>query len=77
MLDPIIPTLYDYYTEPVCLEPLAADEGTNGEASDHLMVVMEPISQINNKPARTKKTFAYRPFTDERLQQMQHWLEIN
>ena len=67
ILDPIITTLSDYYQEPVCLAPLDADNGTNGEASDHLMVVMEPILQMNNKPVRSKKTFTYRPYTDDRL----------
>ena len=36
---------------------------------------MEPISQIDNKPARHKKTFLYRPFTEERLKQMQMWMQ--
>ena len=75
LLYPIITTLSDYYQEPVCLAPLDVDSGSNGEASDHLMVVMEPISQIDNKPARHKKTFLYRPFTEERLKQMQMWMQ--
>ena len=59
MLDPIITSLSDYYQEPVCLVPLDADNGTNGEASDYLMVIMEPILQVNNKPVRSKKPFNY------------------
>ena len=39
------------------------------------MVVMEPISQMNNKPARTKRTFTFRPYTEDRLQQMQTWID--
>ena len=75
ILDPIITTLSDFYQLPECLAPLDADPESNGKPSDHLMVVMEPISQINNKPARTKKSFTYRPFTEDRLQKMREWIE--
>ena len=75
ILDPIITTLSDYYQMPECLAPLDADPDSNGKPSDHLMVVMEPISQMNNKPARTKRTFTFRPYTEDRLQQMQTWID--
>ena len=75
ILDPIITTLSDFYQLPECLEPLDADPESNGKPSDHLMVVMEPISQINNKPGRTKKSFTFRPFTEDRLQKMHEWIE--
>ena len=75
ILDPIITTLSDLYQLPECLAPLDADPESNGKPSDHLMVVMEPISQINNKSARTKKSFTYRPFTEDRLQKMCEWIE--
>ena len=75
LLDPIITTLADYYQFPECLPPIDADPDTNGKPSDHLMVVMSPISVVNNKSARTKRSFTYRPFNEERLQQMQIWIE--
>ena len=75
LLDPIITTLADFYQLPKCLPPLDADPDTNGKPSDHLMVVMSPISVVNNKPARTKRTFTYRPINEVRLQQMQLWIE--
>ena len=74
ILDPIITTLADFYQLPECLAPLDADPDSNGKPSDHLMVVMTPISVINNKPARTKRMFTYRPFNENRLQQMQQWI---
>ena len=74
-LGPIITTLADYYQFPECLPPIDADPDTNGKPSDHLMVVMSPISVVNNKSARTKRSFTYRPFNEERLQQMQIWIE--
>ena len=75
ILDPIITTLADFYQLPVCLPPLDADPDSNGKPSDHLMVVMPPISAINNKPARTKKKFLFRPYNQVRLQQMQQWID--
>ena len=39
------------------------------------MVVMRPITVINNKPARNKKVIKHRPFTDERLQVMHEWID--
>ena len=38
------------------------------------MVIMEPVSVIDNLPARTKKEIVYRPFNEERLQQMWQWI---
>jgi hypothetical protein len=48
MIDPIITTLSDYYQEPECLPPLDPDPDNSGKPSDHLMVVMAPISVVNN-----------------------------
>ena len=70
ILDPIITTLADLYQLPVCLPPLDADPDCNGKPSDHLMVVMPPISAVNNKPARIKKSFSFRPYNEVRLRQM-------
>ena len=50
ILDPILTTLSDYYQRPICLPPLRSDSQMS--ESDHLIVFMEPISAINNKPAR-------------------------
>ena len=75
ILDPIITTLTGFYQIPQCLPPLDADSFKNGKPSDHKMVVMEPVSTINNKPARTKRAIIYRPINEERLKQMRKWIE--
>ena len=75
ILDPIITTLSGYYQLPKCLPPLDADSGSNGKPSDHLMVVMEPLSVINNIPARIKRKVTFRPFNSVRFAQMQEWIE--
>ena len=75
MLDPIITTLSSYYQLPECLPPLDSDPDCNGKASDHLMVVMKPVSVMNNQPARRKKKITFRPFNDDCMQRMQQWIE--
>ena len=75
ILDPIITTLSDYYQVPECLPPLDADPESNGKPSDHLMVVMSPLSVVNNRPARMKKIITYRPFSELKLQEMQKWID--
>ena len=75
ILDPIITTLTNYYQVPKCLPPLDADNLEKGKASDHKMVVMESISAVSNKPARTKRTIVYRPFNEQKLQEMRKWIE--
>ena len=62
MLDPIITTLSSYYQIPEVLDPLEADSGSNGKPSDHKMVVMSPITKIDNKHVRSKQKITYRPF---------------
>ena len=75
ILDPIITTLSSFYQVPVCLDPLDPDPDMNGKPSDHLMVVMTPISVLNNRPARIKKKLSFRPFNDERLKLMKEWVD--
>ena len=75
ILDPIITTLSNYYQLPECLPPLDADPYSNGKPSDHKMVVMKPVSVLNNKPARSKREITFRPFNNDRLQQMLEWIE--
>ena len=57
------------------MPPLDADNLEKGKASDHKMVVMESISAVSNKPARTKRTIVYRPFNEQKLQEMRKWIE--
>ena len=56
------------------MAPLDADPDSNEKPSDHNMVVMTPVSMTDNKSARTKKSFTFRPFTEEKLQKMQDWI---
>ena len=75
ILDPIITTLFIYYQIPECLPPLDPDPDCNGKPSDHKMVVMKPITVLNNRSARVKRKITFRPFTEKGFQQMESWLE--
>ena len=61
ILDNIITDLSKWYQTPQCLPPLDADPGSGGKPSDHLIVVFEPISVVNNKPARSTREVLVRP----------------
>ena len=39
------------------------------------MVVMEPISMVNNEASKTTKEIIYRPLKEEGLQQMWEWIK--
>ena len=58
---------------PKCEDPLEADDDTD-VTSDHLMVVMSPISAINNDPKTDKKEIQFRPVTDEGIRSMEQAL---
>ena len=75
LLDPIITTLSKFYQTPKCLPPLDPDPDCDGKPSDHLMVLMIPISVTNNKPARIIRKVTFRPFSKLGLLKMQQWLE--
>ena len=61
ILDNIVTDMSNWYQSPECLPPLDADLGSGGKPSDHLIVVMESISEINNKPARVQREVTIRP----------------
>ena len=75
ILDPIITTLASFYQTPHCLPPLDPDPDCNGKPSDHKMVLMSPISCINNNPARVTKQIIFRPITETGLEKMRVWLQ--
>ena len=75
MLDPIISTLGSYYQRPVCLPPLDPDPDTNGKPADHLIVVMQPINTVNNKPGRNFRNIKVRPLTKSGLEKFISWIQ--
>lgn len=74
ILDNIITDMSKWYQSPECLAPLDADAGSRGKPSDHLTVVMKPISVINNKPARTIREVEVRPLKQSGINLLEDWL---
>ena len=74
LLDPVITSLASYYQTPQCLPPLDPDPHTNGKPSDHRIVVVKPISAIDNLCARTTKIIKSRPITPLGMIKMRNWL---
>ena len=73
ILDPILTTLSNYYQVPLCLDPLDPDPDKNGKASDHKIVLVKPITVINNRSARKFREIKVRPFTDSGMEKMRNW----
>ena len=75
ILDLIFTNLHSYYHLPTTLPPLSNDEGNNGSPSDHLPVLMEPISNVNPSQTKRYKVITYRPFPDSGIREMGQWIQ--
>ena len=52
------------------------DDDQSGEPSDHLIIIMKPISGSENVVKRSKhKIIKYRPFPDSGIRQMGQWIQ--
>ena len=76
ILDPIITDLGKYYQKPLVLPPLDIDPYKNCKPSDHKIIKMNPISNVNNKPARSKREVKFRPYPESGLTKMKQWFEV-
>ena len=70
ILDPVITTLASYFQKPQCLPPLDSDPDSNGKPSDHRIVLVKPISAIDNQCSRTTKDITVRPITEIGMNKM-------
>ena len=75
MLDPILTTLGSHYQSPEILRPLDADPDSDGRPSDHLIPVMRPVDEIENRCARTYRQIQIRPVTKSGLAHLRTWVE--
>ena len=74
-LDPIITTLRKYYCEPITKPPVNADVGKAGKPSDHLVVMMTPITATQQIQPRVFKKIETRPIKFAGLQKFAKWIE--
>ena len=75
MLDPIITSMSKYYLEPETMPPINPDKNSNGKPSDHLIVLMRPISATYSVPPRIYKTVQTRPITESGTEAFRQWIE--
>ena len=73
ILDIIITSMSRYYQVPVTKPPIN-NNIDNGKPSDHLVVIMEPITSVLECLPRVYRTVEYRPLTDSGLLLFGEWL---
>ena len=74
ILDPIITSLAQYYEEPVMKPPINPNVNVRGAPSDHLTVLMRPLSSLIAVKPRVYKTVTMRPITDSGLDLFEQWI---
>ena len=75
ILDVIITNLHNLFLPPTTMAPLDNDDDRSGKPSDHLVVVMEPLSSQNPTSVKRYKTIKYRPFPDSAIREMGLWVQ--
>ena len=72
MLDPIITTLAKYYQDLITKPPLDHDPDKNGKPSDHLIVIMLPLTNPLEINMRKYREISYRPLPHSGIQKIMH-----
>ena len=73
-MDKIITTLSKFYHPPYSLSPLDNDVEGNGKPSDHLIIVMKPISQCDAQKPK-QKVITFRPLLESGMLLYKQWLQ--
>ena len=74
-LDLIITNMHSFYHQPFTMEPLDNDVEGLGKPSDHLIVVMQPLSSANPVQSKKYKTVTFRPYPDSGIREMGKWIQ--
>ena len=74
ILDPIITTLWRYYQEPVTKPPINPNVNSKGKPSDHLIVIMKPLSSALEIQPRNYEIITTRPITQSGTDKFGKWL---
>ena len=75
ILDVIFTNIPSYFETPYTLEPLDCDENQSGTGSDHLIVVMRPLTNTNASAAKKYRIIKHRPFPDSGLREFGSWVQ--
>ena len=77
ILDPIITTLSSFYNQPVTKPPIQNDADKNGKPSDHLVVLMRPLSSSLEVQPRKYRTVKFRPLPQSGIDKMKKWIQYH
>ena len=75
ILDVIVTNMAALYDDPYTLSPLDKDDDQSGEASDHNIVIMKPLSNSSQPAPKQYKIIKYRPFPDSGLREFGRWIQ--
>ena len=75
MLDQIITSLKQFYKSPVTKPPINPDFNSRRKPSDHLVVLMEPVSSEQQAQRREFKVIERRPINSAGLRKFSEWVE--
>ena len=65
----------DFHHSPVSLPPLDNDPDQTGTASDHLIIVMRPLTNEFPSKGKRYRIIDYRPFPDSGMRLMGQWVQ--
>ena len=74
-LDPVITTMRKFYLPPVTKPPIMNDQDKDGKPSDHLVVLMDPISSQVSCPKNKSRVVTFRPLPQSGIDQMGRWIQ--
>ena len=74
ILDPIITTLWKYYQQPVTKPPINPNVNGKGKPSDHLIVLMKPLSSVLDIQPRNYYFVKTRPITQSGTDKFGRWI---
>ena len=74
-LDLIITNIPALFEAPTTLTPLENDETELGQPSDHLIVVMKPLTNFSPHEAKRYRIIKYRPFPESGIRKMGQWIQ--
>ena len=74
ILDPIITTLWKYYQKPVTKPPINPNVNSKVKPSDHLVVLMKPLSSELEIQQRTYHYVKTRPITQSGIDKFGRWI---
>ena len=74
ILDVLLTNLHEFYSVPVIVPPVPADNPLQGKPSDHSVPVAAPNNSVGLSIKNDYKTFESRPMPDSGIRQFGQWI---